>query len=606
MSMPGLKTRDKNKKTRPAILAGVAKDKDAEAKKIKAREDETTAKARAALQSRRKLKELVAIEDQQHRDDVEYSIHANHPVDKVPKEKTASEEPAAPVDDSGSGDDSDAYEQPSEDSKDSEESDNPNDGDNSNDEPSLPKKGKKAKASRADVQASRTTRDSTGTPAVEGESISKKRKAGEKPRAGKKKKSKMTASSSDQRKKSGLNQRGATAKDVSSGVDDDNMEEEEEGTSGYGKCLAPIDSDSLFFSLPLKTGLDIKPIELTGKAARGGDAKWQLKHLPEGTAAKFTDELVPLARELAGARILTSPLNKQPHTSKDTPPPARSPWDALTVKQIQGLVDKVYSAGKYTVKNRDVWVGLVGYRLSDWYSGLGAHAEKVVETMIESAAAESDDEEDSDKNDMPVDEGAPPAPTVRKFDFKTPEGIAEFIEWALEEHPGNMMAFHWTQWGEGVDKKGFLQQHLILYVFAYHLTSLDAIPQKYGRLMAPLIAALLLSVQAVQRALGFWSTGVFKKQPKHRPHYFSSDNWDDTTLASDRPGGRPGKLVRRATSLLASVEKWDAERWDVYINMATAFMEVPTRRRAASSHSASEAADDLMFSEDEPVIIVSD
>ncbi|KAJ6591993.1 hypothetical protein B0H10DRAFT_2233037 [Mycena sp. CBHHK59/15] len=221
MSMPGLKTRDKNKKTHHAILAGVAKDKDAEAKKIKAREDETTAKARAALQSRRKLKELVAMEDQQHRDDVKYSIHANHPVDKVPKEKTASEEPA-PVDDSGSGDDSDAYEQPSEDSKDSEESDNPNDGDNSNDESSLPKKGKKAKASRADVQASRTTRDSTGTPAVEGESISKKRKAGEKPRAGKKKKSKMTASSSDQRK-SGLNQRGATAKDVSSGVDDDNM-----------------------------------------------------------------------------------------------------------------------------------------------------------------------------------------------------------------------------------------------------------------------------------------------------------------------------------------------------------------------------------------------
>jgi hypothetical protein len=34
---------------------------------------------------------------------------------------------------------------------------------------------------------------------------------------------------------------------------------------------------------------------------RGGAAKWTLKHLPDGTSSEFTDEVVPLAIELAGS-----------------------------------------------------------------------------------------------------------------------------------------------------------------------------------------------------------------------------------------------------------------------------------------------------------------
>ncbi|KAJ6607961.1 hypothetical protein B0H10DRAFT_535663 [Mycena sp. CBHHK59/15] len=136
--------------------------------------------------------------------------------------------------------------------------------------------------------------------------------------------------------------------------------------------------------MPNAPPLDIKPIapkELTGKAARGGDAKWQLKYLPADTAEKFTNEVVPLACELAG--IGTG-----------------SQWDNLTVAQVQTIVDRVYSTNKYVVRHKDVWTGLVrvncpfckpsmttptqiGYRLNDWHNGFGVHAEKVVQGYFE-------------------------------------------------------------------------------------------------------------------------------------------------------------------------------------------------------------------------------
>ena len=77
---------------------------------------------------------------------------------------------------------------------------------------------------------------------------------------------------------------------------------------------------------------------MTRKEIRGGSAKWTLKHLPAGTSSEFTDEAVPLARELAGTLL---------------------PWMGLTIKQIQDIVDKVYGKGKYQVTHESAWVGLV-------------------------------------------------------------------------------------------------------------------------------------------------------------------------------------------------------------------------------------------------------
>ncbi|KAJ7922457.1 hypothetical protein B0H13DRAFT_2317500 [Mycena leptocephala] len=50
-----------------------------------------------------------------------------------------------------------------------------------------------------------------------------------------------------------------------------------------------------------------------------------------------------------------------------------------------------------------------------------------------------------------------------KFKLDTPEGIAAFVAWALQPRASTgTMAFHWKTWGNGVDKKGFLQSYLIV------------------------------------------------------------------------------------------------------------------------------------------------
>jgi hypothetical protein len=78
---------------------------------------------------------------------------------------------------------------------------------------------------------------------------------------------------------------------------------------------------------------------MTQKEARGGDKKWQLKHLPSREIADtFTSVIIPRAREKAGA------LN---------------PWGTLSVKQVQDLVDEVYGEGKHEVTEDNVWFGLV-------------------------------------------------------------------------------------------------------------------------------------------------------------------------------------------------------------------------------------------------------
>lgn len=70
----------------------------------------------------------------------------------------------------------------------------------------------------------------------------------------------------------------------------------------------------------------------TRKAQRNDATKWTL------TSDEFTDEVVPLARELAGTL---------------------APWEGLTVKHIQDIVDKVYPEAEHEVTPESAWVGLV-------------------------------------------------------------------------------------------------------------------------------------------------------------------------------------------------------------------------------------------------------
>ncbi|KAJ6607748.1 hypothetical protein B0H10DRAFT_542858 [Mycena sp. CBHHK59/15] len=161
-------------------------------------------------------------------------------------------------------------------------------------------------------------------------------------------------------------------------LDDDVDEHVERPTTGKQKKGKPAAR-----SIAIK---NVAPKELTGKAIRGGSAKWTLRHLPAGTGEEFTNEVVPLACEQAGLL---------------------GPWMGLTVKQIQVIVDKVYGAGVHKVAPKDVWVGLIGYRLHNWRNGFATQGEKALQMLIDNDEAQGEGEEGEHENEEQM---APPRP----------------------------------------------------------------------------------------------------------------------------------------------------------------------------------------------------
>ncbi|KAJ7863539.1 hypothetical protein B0H13DRAFT_1899594, partial [Mycena leptocephala] len=216
--------------------------------------------------------------------------------------------------------------------------------------------------------------------------------------------------------------------------------------------------------------------------------------------------------------------------------------------------------------------------------------------------SDSDEESDTIAAAAATDVSAKPKP----FNFKTPEGIKEFIAWTLQKHPGGTMAFHWRQWGDGIEKKiqGFFLSYLIVYTYAYHLAIIKSIPARYARSELPPSGALLLSIQAVERELGFWKTGTYVV-PKLSSSQFSFDNWGDIKVRDNSQRSQIN-LTRRATKFLATLKAWTPENWEEVEVEAEEWLEVK-KRFASSSCGTSEAEDTDVFEEDEPeFIIVSD
>jgi hypothetical protein len=86
----------------------------------------------------------------------------------------------------------------------------------------------------------------------------------------------------------------------------------------------------------------------TQREARGGSGKkWKLEHLPKGTSEVFTNQLVPLAKSLAGSL---------------------SPWESLSKEQVQKLVDKIYGSAQFTLQDppTDPWAPLVSRRFVEF------------------------------------------------------------------------------------------------------------------------------------------------------------------------------------------------------------------------------------------------
>lgn len=74
------------------------------------------------------------------------------------------------------------------------------------------------------------------------------------------------------------------------------------------------------------------------KESRGGDDKWQEKHLPPEAKARFKEEVVPHIRLLLGSL---------------------EPWDLLTPEHVQKVLDLVYGVGTYQATKTDPFFNLV-------------------------------------------------------------------------------------------------------------------------------------------------------------------------------------------------------------------------------------------------------
>ncbi|KAJ7433855.1 hypothetical protein FB451DRAFT_1419373 [Mycena latifolia] len=176
----------------------------------------------------------------------------------------------------------------------------------------------------------------------------------------------------------------------------------------------------------------------------------------------------------------------------------------------------------------------------------------------------------------------PPAPSAgRPFSRQSPDALRE------------------PRW---VTRAQIIRRRIGTFVFGVLHLGNASYTVWYKRLDAPPIGALLLSVQAVQRALQFWQTGVYVN-PQKTANHFSIDNWGDSVITS---GQKKDKLVRRATKFMASVQKWDEDRWVELKAAASEWVELPGRKRGGSSRSGSEAEDNAVLEEDDEIIILSD
>ncbi|KAF8875364.1 hypothetical protein BD779DRAFT_1678266 [Infundibulicybe gibba] len=276
----------------------------------------------------------------------------------------------------------------------------------------------------------------------------------------------------------------------------------------------------------------------TQKQVRDGAKKWTLTHLPPNTSYLFTSALTPLTREAAGCL---------------------EPWATLSVDDVQSLVNRVFKVGTFSVVKGEVWYGLLNYRINNWRNGFATAACEAVQALI---------------NNNPEALG-------------TLDKIAYYVKWALKIE-GQTAPFHWKNWGEGKCKKGcpgLFQTPLIIQTFAeVHFAGLEDLTDPIDD--KP-VGALLLSVQAVERTLGFWSTGAFVADTSTGSH-FSADNW-----------GIPWS-DRKPRDLAVHTEHWE----DIFQEARELLAERQRKKKRTSSTPSS--APDIIEDDASDVILVSD
>ncbi|KAJ7724779.1 hypothetical protein B0H16DRAFT_1698549 [Mycena metata] len=551
-----------------------------------AKQEEDSAKRHKKAEQKRLISAAASIEDRQREEDMRYELEANHPRDPPLV-------PSAPASDE---DEEDVPEDPSHADSDGSfvgdnEEDEPEDLSADEAEPEVPRgrpKTKPDKAKRDDIKASRKTQSQSGTPQVRPAAAKRKASAGSaksssKAAATKKAKTGKKSGLASNLKSSAARRTPSSASGRSSmlvdseeddhmvrpggpALDDDENEhvERRDKKSKRGK---PNESDYIKITVPSKPP--------TLKQLRSGRSKWTLDDLPHGSARLFKEVLTPLACVITGEQD--------------------NPWELFSEEQVQALLETVYGDDTEYSAQDPVWGGLIAYRLNDWRHSIADRAiaavrlliKAAMDTATEKAAATAENNKPEDAVNQDEDEETPVS-----FDLSSPEGIKAYVEWSLQEE-GHTCPFHWRQWNDGVQKEGLLESSLIGYTFAHQIMLIRVLSPKHYPEMGNPIGALILCIQAVDRALRAFATGTYIKSSESKD-YFSKDQYNDTTKMVD------GKLKKhkRCGKYLPTIKALEDAEWQAIWEVATAW-EVEKRSTGGSSRSSSMDVDREEISSDE-------
>ncbi|KAF8347339.1 hypothetical protein F5887DRAFT_1175117 [Amanita rubescens] len=219
------------------------------------------------------------------------------------------------------------------------------------------------------------------------------------------------------------------------------------------------------------------------------------------------------------------------------------------------FVDEVFPEKRYMVAVNNVWYMLTKSKLESWHNGFGTMGLKAVESHI-----------DANRKGLPTKELM--AGEISAHLVKAPIMITL-------EHTYYTYYYQWSEWSEDpVLRKGLGRNQLILYTFAnahlVHLNDIDSLVNSRP------IGALLLSMQAVERALEYWKEG--ERAKKDLPE-FSKNNFGDTFTKAEKNA----KRIRRATIFVKTLERLTDAEWTSLIEEAREWLDDNRRARATSA-----------------------
>ncbi|KAG6825470.1 hypothetical protein H0H92_003616 [Tricholoma furcatifolium] len=271
----------------------------------------------------------------------------------------------------------------------------------------------------------------------------------------------------------------------------------------------------------------------TQKEIRGGEKKWNLKHLPSVELRdKFSDIAIALAKQKAGTL---------------------KPWAGLSVREVQDIIDTVFGKNEYVVSSGDVWTGLCAYRLNNWHAGFIISARGLVKSFFEG----------------------------NTHSFPNKKSIRRAVKFYTKWHGKDLMrtaACHWQRWTSKKDKQGFCQNKLIIETFAHaHLANITKLPEATDPIDALPVEHALKEYRTSERVI-----------VKNYQGHFSAENYGDKSKTETGPDGHSRNVYKPwASCYMTTIRKFDTQTWNDILTTAKEALDAAPPRRGRKSRSSS-------------------